>query len=133
MRAPGRRSSSAMPSAASFWISSGEASPKFFNPRRSRDYRRSACPPSGGAGGRAVAVQDAAVGAGGGGGAVGVQGDGPAPAVDEDEVVETAQQEAVGQAGGAALAAGDDVVDVAGWWRCGARTRGRRARIAGRR
>src|SRR5207245_623718 len=63
---------------------------------------------------RAVAVQGAAVGAGHGGGAVGVQGDGPALAVDQGQVVDGAHQQAVDQAGGAAAAAGDDVVHVAG-------------------
>src|SRR5262249_12901080 len=62
----------------------------------------------------AVAVEGAAVVAGHGGGAVGVERDGPAPPVDHDQVVERAHQQAVGEAGGAALAAGDDVVHVAG-------------------
>jgi hypothetical protein len=58
-----------------------------------------------------VAVQGpGAVGAGSGDGAVGVQRDGPSPPVDRDEVVEGAQERQVGQAGRAALGAGDDVV-----------------------
>src|SRR6516164_3957089 len=63
--------------------------------------------------GWAVAVQGAAVRAGGGGGAVGVQGQGPAPAVDDDLVVERAQGDQVPQGGRAGLGAGDQVVDVA--------------------
>ena len=74
-----------------------------------------AAPPwLGGGGWGAVGVQGAAVGAGGGDGAVGVQGDAPAPPVDRDQMVEGAQVEQVGQAGGAALGAGDDVVRLAG-------------------
>src|SRR5580693_7670472 len=69
----------------------------------------------GGAGGWSVAVQGALfVGAGGGGGAVGVQGEVPAPAVDGGEVVEGAEQDQVGQAGRTALAAGLEVVGLAG-------------------
>jgi hypothetical protein len=58
-----------------------------------------------------VAVQGpVAVGAGRGHGAVGVQDDAPAPPVDRDEVMEGAEECQVGQAGRAALGAGDDVV-----------------------
>src|SRR5580658_6264705 len=68
-----------------------------------------------GSGGRAVAVQDlGAVGVPGGGGAVGVQDEGPAPAVDGDLVVEEAEQDAVCDAGGAAVGLVPDVVDLAG-------------------
>jgi len=70
---------------------------------------------SGGLGGRAVAVQGAlVVGAGGGEAAVGVQGDRPAPAVHGDEVVKSAEQDRVGQAGGATFAARHDVMHLAG-------------------
>src|SRR5215468_4041866 len=64
--------------------------------------------------GRPVAVVGApAVGAGGGGGAVGFEAQGPAPAVDDDQVVEGAQRHQVGQRGWAALRAGDQMVDLA--------------------
>ena len=42
-----------------------------------------------------VAVEDLPVGAVGGGGGVGVQGEGPAAAVDADIMVEAAEQDAV--------------------------------------
>jgi hypothetical protein len=62
-----------------------------------------------------VAVQCFVSGwAGRGYGAVGVQDDGPAPAVHGDQVVEGAQEHQVGQAGRAALGAGNDVVRMAG-------------------
>src|SRR5580658_9180551 len=68
-----------------------------------------------GSGGRAVAVQDlGAVGVPGGGGAVGVQDELPAPAVDGDLVVEEAEEDAVCDAGGAAVGLVADVVDLAG-------------------
>src|SRR5215831_13164368 len=76
--------------------------------------------PSGGLFGWAVAwwavavVGAPAVGAGGGGGAVGVQAQLPAPVVDGDQVVEGAQRDQVVQGGGAAVGAGDQVVDLAG-------------------
>jgi hypothetical protein len=60
-----------------------------------------------------VAVEDPfSVGAGECLGAVGVERDGPAPLVDEDEVVESTEENEVAEAGGAALCSGDDVVGV---------------------
>src|SRR5579859_5009794 len=68
-----------------------------------------------GPGGRAVAVQHLGpVGAPCGGGAVGVQDEGPAPAVDNDQVVIRAQKNAFCDAGGAAVGLVADVVDLAG-------------------
>ncbi len=62
----------------------------------------------------AVAVEDApAVGAGGCGSAIGVQAQGPAPAVNDDEVVKGAQSDQVMKGGGPARRTGDEVVDVA--------------------
>jgi hypothetical protein len=62
-----------------------------------------------------VAVQDfAAFGAAGGGGAVRVQGDGPAPLVDRDLMVEPAEQRAAADAGGAAVGQVGHVVDLTG-------------------
>ena len=60
--------------------------------------------------GWAVAVEGASVGCGGGGGAVGVAGDVPAPPMDSYLVVESAEQDQVGQAGGAAVGPVDQVV-----------------------
>src|ERR1035441_105138 len=69
---------------------------------------------AGGAGGRAVAVQDLGfIGAVSSGGAVGVQDDGPAPLMDDDMVVEPAVQSAVVDAGLAAVGLVGDVVDLA--------------------
>src|SRR5215470_16866115 len=62
---------------------------------------------------RAVAMQGPAVRAGGGGRAVGMQAQGPAPAVDDGQVVKGAQGDQVGQDGGAARRAGDEVMDLA--------------------
>ena len=63
----------------------------------------------------AVAAQDfGAVRAPGGGGAVGVHGDGPAPAVDRDLVVEGAVQAAVPDAGLAAVGLVGEMFDLAG-------------------
>jgi len=71
---------------------------------------------SGNAAWRPVAVQYAGVvGADGGDGAVGVPDDFPAPAVNHDQMVEGALQVQVLQAGRAALGAGDDVMDLAGF------------------
>src|SRR5712691_13355292 len=72
--------------------------------------------PSGGGCRRwAVAVVDlGAAGVGHGGGAVGVEGDCPVPLVDDDQVVEGAEQDQLGQFGAAAFAAGGGVVHVAG-------------------
>ncbi len=47
--------------------------------------------------GWSVGVEGASVGAGGGGGAVGVAGQFPAPAVDDDQVVKSAEQAQVPQ------------------------------------
>src|SRR5262249_60820300 len=70
---------------------------------------------SGGRAGRAWAVEGrGAVGAGGGDGAGGEQHDAPAPPVHGDQVVERAQQQQIGQAGGAAVRPGQDVVRLAG-------------------
>ena len=69
--------------------------------------------PSGGLSGWSVGVEGASVGAGGGGGAVGVAGDGPAPAVNDDDVVESAKHCQVTQRSCAALGPGDQVVDLA--------------------
>jgi hypothetical protein len=55
-----------------------------------------------------------AVGAAGGSGAVGVQGDGPAPLVNRDLVVEEAVQGAAVDAGFPAVGQVGDVVDLAG-------------------
>ena len=60
-----------------------------------------------------MGVECASVGCGGGGGSVGVAGDGPAPAVDDDAVVVPAEKCQVAQGGGAALGPGDEVVDLA--------------------
>jgi len=60
-----------------------------------------------------MGVEDASVGCGGGGGSVGVAGDFPAPAVDDDDVMESAEKCQVPQGGGAALSPGDQVVDLA--------------------
>src|SRR5712691_12710897 len=72
-------------------------------------------PPLGGGGWwRAVAVVDlGSAGVGHGGGAVRVEGDCPVPLVDDDEVVEGAEQDEVGEPGAATFAAGSGVVDVA--------------------
>src|SRR5580698_9603946 len=68
-----------------------------------------------GSGWWSVAAEDlGAVGAVGGGGAVPVQDQGPAPPVHCHEVVKTAQEQAVVDAGLAAVGLADDVVDVAG-------------------
>ena len=75
---------------------------------------------SGGLLGWSMGVQGAAVGCGGANGAVGVAGDCPAPSVDDGEVVEAAEQAEVGQAGGAAVGPGDEVVHVADRGRLGA-------------
>src|SRR6185437_752335 len=70
-----------------------------------------ACP---GGGWRAVAVQGlGAVGGAGLGGAVGVQGQGPAEAVDAHVMVVRTQQQQIFQYGLAAAGAEDQVVDVA--------------------
>src|SRR3984957_1471063 len=67
-----------------------------------------------GAGWGAVAVQDfGAVGVPGGGGAVGIQDQGPAPPVDHDLVVVAAEQDAVLEAGVAAVGFVRDVVHLA--------------------
>ena len=67
-----------------------------------------------GAGGRAVAVQDFGLGlVPRGGGAVGVDDQGPAPAVDDDLVVEGAQEHAVFHGGRAAVGFVLGVVDLA--------------------
>ena len=58
-------------------------------------------------------VRAPTVGAGGGGGAVGMQAQGPAPAVDDDQVVEGAQRHQVAQRGRATLRPWDQVVDLA--------------------
>src|SRR5215470_20226498 len=60
-----------------------------------------------------VAAEDLAAGSAGLGGAVGVQDDLPAPAVDAHVVVELAQQDAVADAGRAAVFLVPDVVHVA--------------------
>src|SRR5207342_623780 len=62
---------------------------------------------------RSVTVEGAAIRTGGGGGPVGVQAQDPAPAVDDDQVVERAQGDQVVQRGGPALRAGGEVVDLA--------------------
>jgi len=68
-----------------------------------------------GSGGRAVAVQDlGAAGVPRGGGAVRVQHEGPAPPVDDDLMVEETEQDAVLDAGRAAVGLVLDVVDLAG-------------------
>ena len=76
----------------------------------------------------AVAVEDSpAAGAGGRRGAVGVEDQGPAPAVNDDEVVEGAQGDQVMQGGGPTRRAGDEVVDVAhagGLFAAGERAKG---------
>ena len=54
-----------------------------------------------------------AVGAGGGRGAVGFEAQGPAPAVDHDQVVEGAQRHQVGQGGWATLRSRDQVMNLA--------------------
>jgi hypothetical protein len=60
-----------------------------------------------------VAVEDPfSVGAGECLGAVGVERDRPAPLVDEDQMMKSAEQDQVAEAGGAALGSGDDVVGV---------------------
>ena len=64
-------------------------------------------------GGWSVGVEYASVGCGGGGGSVGVAGDFPAPAVDDDDVVIAAEHCQVAQGGGAAVGPGDEVVDLA--------------------
>src|SRR5215472_13775619 len=65
--------------------------------------------------GRCVAVQGAlTVGAYCRGGAVGIEGELPAPSVDGDEVVEGAEQAAVGDGGVAAVGPSAQVVDVTG-------------------
>src|SRR6185437_9086682 len=70
---------------------------------------------------RAVAVvHPAPVGAAHGGGAVWVEGDGPAPGVDRDQMMEGAEQDQIGELGAAAAAAGRDVVDLASGRRLGA-------------
>src|SRR5579859_6737616 len=67
-----------------------------------------------GSGGRAVAVQDlGAVGVPGGGGAVGVQDELPSPAVDDHLMMVKTEQNAVFDAGGAAVGLVPDVVDLA--------------------
>src|SRR6202007_2654238 len=67
-----------------------------------------------GSGGRAVAVQDLGpVGVPGGGGPVRVQGQCPAPPVDDHLVMEKTQEYAVLDAGGAAVGLVPDVVDLA--------------------
>src|SRR5579859_1641866 len=69
---------------------------------------------SSGSGGWAVAVEDLGfVFVPGGGGAVGVEHDGPAPAVDDDLVVERAEQGAVLYRGVAAVGFAGQVVDFA--------------------
>jgi hypothetical protein len=66
-------------------------------------------------GGWPMTAQDlAAIAAAGHGGPVGVQHQGPAPAVNHHLVVEGAQQHAVGQAGRPAVSQVPDVVDLAG-------------------
>src|SRR5579871_972732 len=68
-----------------------------------------------GAGGWSVAVQGfGAVGVPGGGGPIGIEDQGPAPAVNHDLMVEPAQQNAVFGTGGAAVRLVPDVVDFAG-------------------
>src|SRR5215470_1217520 len=68
---------------------------------------------SGSEGGGCVAAEDLAVGSAGFGGAVGVQGELPAAAVDAHVVVELAQQDAVADAGVAAVFLVPEVVHVA--------------------
>ena len=60
-----------------------------------------------------MGVEDASVGCGGGGGAVGVAGDFPAPAVNDDDVMKSAKHCQVPQRGRAALGPGDQMVDLA--------------------
>src|SRR5580700_6551311 len=75
----------------------------------------SRCRRSGGPGRRAVAAQDAlAICAGRGHRAVRVQADRPAPAVHGNEMVKSAEQEQILEAGGAALASGPDVMHLTG-------------------
>ena len=61
-------------------------------------------------------MEGASVGAGGGGGAVGVAGQCPVPAVNDDQVMEFAQQFQVPQGGGAAVGPVDQMVGVASGW-----------------
>jgi len=79
-----------------------------------RELRGVAARRSGGGGWwRTVAVEyPVAVRIGHSGGAVGVEGDDPAPLVHQDEVVEAAEQQEVGEFGRAASGTGNDVVDL---------------------
>jgi hypothetical protein len=60
-----------------------------------------------------VAAQGSAIRADGGGGAIGVKVQRPAPAVDDDEVMESAQWHQVVQRRGPAFGAGNHMVDLA--------------------